>query len=220
MIELVDVKKVYGNKDNQTKALKGVSMKIMDGEFLAIMGPSGSGKSSLLNILGCMDSLSEGRYIVDKVTINELKDNKRQKFARDNISFVFQDFALMNDYTAYENVELPLRIKGVRGKERKKRILESLKQVGLENYYKKYPNTLSGGQRQRIAIARALASGNKYILADEPTGALDSKNGQDIVNILKNIAKQGRTVVMVTHNEELAKYADRVVYIVDGHLVD
>lgn len=216
MIELKDVEKIYGDKECQTHALKGVSLSIEDGEFVAIMGPSGSGKSSLLNILGCMDSLSKGTYMVDGMVVSDLKSVKRQEFAKKNISFIFQDFALMNDYTAYENVELPLRIKGVSGKERKKVVLEALKKVGMAEYYKKYPNKLSGGQQQRVAIARALASGNKYILADEPTGALDSVNGMDVINVLKSIAKEGRTIVMVTHNDELAQYADRIIYIEDG----
>ncbi len=216
MIKLKDIVKIYGDKECQTYALKGVSIDIADGEFVAIMGPSGSGKSTLLNIIGCMDSLTEGELIVDEIVVSDLKNTKRQEFAKNNISFVFQDFALMNDYTAYENVELPLRIKGVSGRERKRIITESLNAVGMTEYYKKYPNKLSGGQQQRIAIARALASGNKYILADEPTGALDSTNGLEIINVLKEIAKEGRTVIMVTHNDELAKYADRVIYIEDG----
>lgn len=216
MIELKDVEKIYGDKDCQTRALKGVSLNINDGEFVAIMGPSGSGKSSLLNILGCMDSLSKGTYTVDGIVVSELKNIKRQEFAKKNISFIFQDFALMNDYTAYENVELPLRIKGVSGEERKKVVLGALGKVGMAEYYKKYPNKLSGGQQQRVAIARALASGNKYILADEPTGALDSVNGMEVINVLKSITKEGRTIVMVTHNDELAQYADRIIYIEDG----
>ena len=216
MIELIDVEKIYGDKDYKTYALKGVSIKIENGEFVAVMGPSGSGKSTLLNIIGCMDSLTNGIYKVDETIVSNLKSAKRQEFAKNNISFVFQDFALMNDYTSYENVELPLRIKGVSGRERKKIVLESLDKVGMSEFYKKYPNKLSGGQQQRVAIARALASGNKYILADEPTGALDRENGMEIINVLKDIAKEGRTVIMVTHNEELAKFADRIIYIEDG----
>lgn len=216
MIELINVEKIYGKKDYATRALKDANLKISDGEFLAVMGPSGSGKSTLLNIIGCMDSLTSGQYLVDGMDVGNMKNIKRQEFARDNISFVFQDFALMNDYTAYENVELPLRIKGVRAKVRKKTVMECLEKVGMTEYYKKYPNKLSGGQQQRVAIARALASGNKYILADEPTGALDSENGMEVIKVLQNIVKEGRTVIMVTHNEELAMYADRIVYIEDG----
>lgn len=216
MIELIDVEKIYGKKDYATRALKGANLNISEGEFLAIMGPSGSGKSTLLNIIGCMDSLTSGQYLVDGIDVAGMKNVKRQMFARDNISFVFQDFALMNDYTAYENVELPLRIKGVRAKERKKRVIECLEKVGMAEYAKKHPNKLSGGQQQRVAIARALASGNKYILADEPTGALDSENGTEVIKVLRNIVKEGRTVIMVTHNEELALSADRIVYIEDG----
>ena len=216
MIELIDVEKIYGKKDYATRALKGVNLKIAEGEFLAIMGSSGSGKSTLLNIIGCMDSLTSGQYLVDGTDVGGMKNVKRQMFARDNISFVFQDFALMNDYTAYENVELPLRIKGIRAKERKKTVMDCLEKVGMAEYYKKYPNKLSGGQQQRVAIARALASGNKYILADEPTGALDSENGTEVIKVLRNIVKEGRTVIMVTHNEELATSSDRIVYIEDG----
>ncbi|MBP3338956.1 MAG: ABC transporter ATP-binding protein [Lachnospiraceae bacterium] len=216
MIRIKDIVKIYGDKECQTYALKGISLDINDGEFVAIMGPSGSGKSTLLNIIGCMDVLTEGEFIVDETIVSSLTNSKRQEFAKNNISFVFQDFALMNDYTSYENVELPLRIKGVSGRERKKIVLESLDKVGMSEFYKKYPNKLSGGQQQRVAIARALASGNKYILADEPTGALDRENGMEIINVLKDIAKEGRTVIMVTHNEELAKFADRIIYIEDG----
>ncbi len=220
MIELKNVEKIYGDKDCPIHALKGVSLNIADGEFVAIMGPSGSGKSTLLNIIGCMDSLTKGIYKIDETIISDLKNAKRQDFAKNNISFVFQDFALMNDYTAYENVELPLRIKGIPSKMRKKTVFDALGKVGMAEYYKKYPNKLSGGQQQRVAIARALASGNKYILADEPTGALDSVNGMEVIKVLKMIANEGKTIIMVTHNDELAKHADRIIYIEDGLIKD
>ncbi|MDY5576534.1 MAG: ABC transporter ATP-binding protein [Lachnospiraceae bacterium] len=220
MIELRDVKKIYGDKQNQTEALKGVSLQIEDGQMVAIMGPSGSGKSTLLNILGCMDSLTSGEYVMNGVVVSKLKDGKRQIFARDHISFVFQDFALMKDYTVYENAELPLKIKNVPKKERKRRVMEALEQVGIADLYKKFPTKISGGQQQRCAIARALASDNRYILADEPTGALDSQTGRDIVSLLKSMTKQGRTVILVTHNREIAEYADKVIELADGKCFD
>jgi putative ABC transport system ATP-binding protein len=221
MIKLSNVEKTYGNAknpDSQTHALKGITLTIEDGEMVAVMGPSGSGKSTLLNILGCMDSLTAGQYLVDDVEVSALKPAKRRTFAKENISFVFQDFALMKDYTIFENVELPLKIKNVPRKERKKIVLECLEEVGISDIRKKFPLKTSGGQQQRCAIARALASGNNLILADEPTGALDRENGQNIMNILRKVNQKGKTVVVITHDPEVAKHCDRIIRIVDGQI--
>lgn len=165
-----------------------------------------------------MDSLTAGQYLVDDVEVSALKPAKRRTFAKENISFVFQDFALMKDYTIFENVELPLKIKNVPRKERKKIVLECLEEVGISDIRKKFPLKTSGGQQQRCAIARALASGNNLILADEPTGALDRENGQNIMNILRKVNQKGKTVVVITHDPEVAKHCDRIIRIVDGQI--
>lgn len=216
MIELVNIKKEYGKKSNIHQVLRNINLKIEKGELIGIMGRSGSGKTTLLNIIGCMDEITEGLYIYNGKKVNEFSKSKLEKFKKENISFVFQDFALMNDYTVYENVELPLIIKRLPKKKRKMIIMEQLKELEIEHLAYKYPNQISGGEKQRCAIARALVTNNELILADEPTGALDEKTGEKIMDILININKIGKTVVIVTHDKEIAKKCNRVIYLKDG----
>ena len=216
MIELVNIKKEYGKKSNIHQVLRNINLKIEKGELIGIMGRSGSGKTTLLNIIGCMDEITEGLYIYNGKKVNEFSKSKLEKFKKENISFVFQDFALMNDYTVYENVELPLIIKRLSKKKRKTIIMEQLKELEIEHLAYKYPNQISGGEKQRCAIARALVTNNELILADEPTGALDEKTGEKIMDILININKIGKTVVIVNHDKEIAKKCNRVIYLKDG----
>ena len=219
MIKLENVVKIYGKNESKTVALDGISLEINDGEMLAIMGASGSGKSTMLNIIGAMDELTEGKYFYDDVEVNTLKGSKLPKFRKENVSFVFQNFALMNDYTVYENVELPLLTKKISKKARKKIVMEQLDVMGIKDLAKKFPTKISGGQQQRCAIARALASGNQLILADEPTGALDKKTGEDIMEAFRKMNELGKTVIIITHDENVAEKCDRVIRISDGKVV-
>ena len=218
MIQLKDIKKVYKTKEMSTTALDGVSLDIEDGQMLAIMGPSGSGKSTLLNIIGAMDNLTEGSYKVNDTEVGTLKGNKLHEFRKNNISFVFQDFALMTRYTVYENVELPLLAGKKKRSERKKIVKEKLELMGIADLAKKYPTQISGGQQQRCAIARALASGNDIILADEPTGALDQNTGHEIMEAFKKVNELGKTVIIVTHDPNVAAYCNKTIRIVDGKI--
>ena len=218
MIQLKDIKKVYKTKEMTTTALDGVSLDIEDGQMLAIMGPSGSGKSTLLNIIGAMDNLTEGSYRVNDTEVGTLKGNKLHEFRKNNISFVFQDFALMTRYTVYENVELPLLAGKKKRSERKKIVKEKLELMGIADLAKKYPTQISGGQQQRCAIARALASGNDIILADEPTGALDQNTGHEIMEAFKKVNELGKTVIIVTHDPNVAAYCNKTIHIVDGKI--
>ena len=217
MIQLKDIKKVYKTKEMTTTALDGVSLDIEDGQMLAIMGPSGSGKSTLLNIIGAMDNLTEGSYKVNDTEVGTLKGNKLHEFRKNNISFVFQDFALMTRYTVYENVELPLLAGKKKRSERKKIVKEKLELMGIADLAKKYPTQISGGQ-QHCAIARALASGNDIILADEPTGALDQNTGHEIMEAFKKVNELGKTVIIVTHDPNVAAYCNKTIHIVDGKI--
>lgn len=220
MIRLVDVKKTYKNGEDTINAVDGITMDIADGEFVAIMGSSGSGKSTLLNIIGCMDEMTEGEYYLDETSVHGNKMKNLHKIRKNNISFVFQNFALMNHYSVFENVEIPLLASNIKKKDRKKIIEEKLKLLGIYELRNKVPTKISGGQQQRCAIARALVSDNNVILADEPTGALDKKTGEEIISLLKEInKKQGKTVIVVTHDEKVAKNADRVIVIEDGKVV-
>lgn len=218
MIKLENITKIYSNSDGK-RALDDVSVQIKDGEFVAVMGESGSGKSTMINIIGMMDKESTGEYILDDMKISKLSISQREKIRKEKISFVFQQFALVKRYTIYENVELPLIAKGIPSKKRKQLIMDALKSLGIENLAKKYAMNTSGGQQQRAAIARAIVSDNKYILADEPTGALDSSNGQEVMELLKKLHESGKTIIMVTHNEKLAEMAERIIYIKDGKIV-
>ena len=220
MIELKNVTKDYGKGQALNNALRGVNLQIRDSEFIAIMGASGSGKSTLLNILGCMDTLSGGEYYFGGKAVHEMSTGELDAFRANHISFVFQHFALMNQYTVYENAELPLLCRGVKSKQRKATTIEVLKQLKIDHLKDKQVNNISGGEAQRCAIARAMISGNEIILCDEPTGALDKKTGITIMECLKKLNKSGRTVVMVTHDESIAKWADRIFIMEDGILTE
>ncbi len=220
MITLKHITKIYGKGEGAARALQDVSLEIQEGEMISVMGASGSGKSTLLNMLGCMDQFDSGEYFYGDIEVHKLEKSKLHQFRKKHIAFVFQQFALMNQYTVYENVELPLCIQNVPKKERRKRVYEALEQMGIRELAKKMPAKISGGQQQRCAIARALASGNELILADEPTGALDVNNGNEIMNILEQLNKQGKTVVVITHDPKIAARTQRILYMEDGRIVE
>ncbi|MEM0349844.1 MAG: ABC transporter ATP-binding protein [Candidatus Caldarchaeum sp.] len=213
-----NLKKVYRNNGIETVALNGVDFKVRRGEMVAIVGPSGSGKSTLLNMLGALDRPTEGRVLIDGVDISHADDNKRALIRNKLIGFVFQSYNLINRLTALKNVEMPLAIQNVPEQERRRLALEMLREVGLESKAYKKPTQLSGGEQQRVAVARALVTKPSIILADEPTGNLDSKSGAVVVQLLKDLARKGHTVIVVTHNMEVAREADRIIYIRDGKI--
>lgn len=218
MIQLKNIVKTYDAGNRKFNALDGVSLDIQDGEMVAVMGPSGSGKSTLLNIIGGMDMATEGEYMYDDINVTKMKNKDLHIFRRDNISFVFQHFALMNRYTVYENVEVPLIAAHVNPLKRQETVMNQLERLGIEDQVKKYPTQLSGGQQQRCAIARALAANHRLILADEPTGALDVSTGNEIMEIFREIKDEGKTVVIITHDNGVAAKCDRILKIVDGKL--
>lgn len=220
MIELKGISKLYQQNTSPSVALEEVSLTIGQGELVAVMGPSGSGKSTLLNIIGCMDTPTSGTYLLDGVDVTASSRNRQQKLRKEKISFVFQHFALMDMYTAYENVEVPLTARNVKRGKRKKIIEQCLEEMGIGDLKKRYPNQMSGGQKQRTAIARALAAGTPIVLCDEPTGALDQKTGQEVINVLKQINQNGVTVIIVTHDPQIAAQTDRILYILDGKIVE
>ena len=219
MIEINEVSKVYKMGKEKVVALNNVSLKINKGEFVAIIGPSGSGKSTLMHIVGGLDSPTTGTVSIEGNDISRLKDKQLSKYRNEKIGFVFQAFNLENSQTALENVMMPLIFAGISKKERKERALKALEQVGLKDLAKHKPNEMSGGQRQRVAIARALVNNPEIIFADEPTGNLDSKAGENIMELFKEINAKGFTVIMVTHNPEEANKARRVVKIKDGEII-
>ena len=218
MIKLENVTKDYISGSAVTHALRGVDLEIEFGEFTAIMGTSGSGKSTLLHILGGMDTLTGGKYQFDSEIVSDYNLESLQKFRKKYISFVFQNFALMNKYTVYENVEMPLLARKI--KNRRKIVLEQLEKMGISNLQKKLPTQISGGQQQRCAIARALAANTPVLLADEPTGALDSKTSSEIMDTLLELNKNGKTIIIVTHDQKIASLCRRVVTISDGRLTE
>lgn len=220
MITCRGLGKVYLSGDVKTEALKKINFSVGDGEFIAIMGTSGSGKSTLLNILGCMDAATSGEYWFRDVFVNDLKGEKLHHFRKEHISFIFQNFALLPQYTVYENVEIPLLARNMKRSERKKRIMEQLDLMGIGELADKLPAHISGGQQQRCAIARALVTGNELILADEPTGALDQKTGKDIMQVLLRLREEGKTLLLVTHDPMVAEFADRVIFIEDGKILE
>ncbi len=220
MIQLRDIKKVYRYKEGYTVALAGINLDVDDGEFVAIMGPSGCGKTTLLNILGLLDDPSEGNYLLDGEEMAGLKENQRTARRRGQIGFVFQSFNLIDELTVEENVELPLKYMGLTANERKTRVIEMLRKLNISHRAKHFPNQLSSGQQQRVAIARAVVCKPRLILADEPTGNLDSKNGKEVMEILAKLNEEGTTVIMVTHSQRDATYAHRVLNMLDGFLVD
>ena len=220
MIELNEIKKVFKYSDVYTVALGGINLSIDEGEFVGIMGPSGCGKTTLLNILGLLDNPSEGNYLLDGVEVGNLKESQRTELRKGKIGFVFQSFNLIDELTVEQNVELPLKYLGVPADERKKKVTEVLRRMNISHRANHYPNQLSGGQQQRTAIARAVVCNPKLILADEPTGNLDSKNGKEVMELLAELNDEGTTIVMVTHSQRDASYAHRIINMLDGFLVE
>ncbi len=219
MIKVTNLSKVFRTEEIETTALNQVSFEINDGEFVAIMGPSGCGKSTLLNILGLLDNPTDGSYMLLGQEVAKLKEKDRTKFRKGNIGFVFQSFNLIDELNAFENVELPLRYLNISASERKARVTEILKRMNISHRAQHFPQQLSGGQQQRVAIARAVVSNPKLILADEPTGNLDSKNGKEVMDLLTQLNEEGTTIVMVTHSQKDASVAQRVVNLFDGQIV-
>ena len=219
MIQIENLSKVFRTSEVETIALNHVSMEVKEGEFVAIMGPSGCGKSTLLNILGLLDNPTEGSYkLIDK-EVAGLKEKERTQLRKGVIGFVFQSFNLIDELNVFENVELPLTYLGIKAGERKERVLEILKRMNLSHRAKHFPQQLSGGQQQRVAIARAVITNPKLILADEPTGNLDSKNGAEVMNLLTELNKEGTSIVMVTHSQHDASFAHRIIHLFDGSIV-
>ena len=219
MIKTENIEKVFRTEMVETIALNGVSIEVQKGEFVAVMGPSGCGKSTLMNILGLLDSPTGGNYWFDGVNVAEFDENQQTMLRRGGIGFVFQSFNLIDDLTVYRNIELPLIYMKVPADERKRRVEEVMARMDISHRAKHRPNQLSGGQQQRVAIARAVISNPKVILADEPTGNLDSKNGLEVLGLLKQLHAEGATIVMVTHSQRDAGFADRVINMFDGQIV-
>ncbi len=220
MINVKDVTKTYIMGSIELQVLKGISLDIEEGNFVSIIGPSGSGKSTLMNILGCLDIPSTGEYYLDGKEISTYNESQLAKIRNEKIGFIFQKFNLLPKLTAYENVELPLIYRGVKTKERKERTISALDSVGLSNRFHHKPTELSGGQQQRVAIARALVGAPPILLADEPTGNLDSKSGEEVMNIIQKLNRQGKTIILITHDNEIAKQAGRIISIKDGLLTN
>ena len=220
MIRTENLTRIFRTEEVETIALNGVNIEVEDGEFIAIMGPSGCGKSTLLNILDLLDSPTEGKYWLNNEEVGHLKERERTAYRKGRIGFVFQNFNLIDELTVEENVDLQLKYLGVGKAERKERVLEILRKVKLSHRAKHYPHQLSGGQQQRVAIARAVVGKPSIILADEPTGNLDSKNGMEVMQLLSELNDEGTTIVMVTHSKHDATYASRIINLFDGQVVD
>ena len=219
MLKVTNLSKIFSTEEVQTLALDGVTFEIKDGEFVAIMGPSGCGKSTLMNILGLLDNPTSGSYELIGQEVGNLKEKDRTQFRKGNIGFVFQSFNLIDELNVYENVELPLLYLKISSSERKKRVDEILKRMNIAHRAKHFPQQLSGGQQQRVAIARAVVMNPKLILADEPTGNLDSKNGREVMDLLTELNREGSTIVMVTHSQKDAAKAQRIINLFDGKIV-
>lgn len=219
MIKTVNLQKVFRTDEVETWALNNVNIEIQEGEFVAIMGPSGCGKSTLLNILGLLDNPTGGEYRLNGEDVSTYTEAQRTALRKGVIGFVFQSFNLIDELNVYENIELPLLYMGVSASERKRRVEDAMNRMAIAHRVKHFPQQLSGGQQQRVAIARAVVTNTKLILADEPTGNLDSKNGKEVMDLLTELNKEGTTIVMVTHSQHDAGYADRVINLFDGQVV-
>ncbi|WP_166968064.1 ABC transporter ATP-binding protein [Yeosuana marina] len=219
MIVIKDLKKSFKTEEVETLALQKVNLKVKESEFVAVMGPSGCGKSTLLNIIGMLDNPTEGSYQFSKHEVSGLKESQRTQLRKGNLGFVFQSFNLIDELTVFENVELPLIYLKMKKAERKEKVKKVLERMKIAHREKHFPHQLSGGQQQRVAIARAVVSNPKLILADEPTGNLDSKNGMEVMNLLTELNQEGTTIVMVTHSDRDSHYAHRVVNLFDGQVV-
>lgn len=216
LISLKNIAKIYQMGNQEVKALQDISLEIKENEYVALMGPSGSGKSTLMNIIGCLDTPSKGEYILNNTDVSRLEDNQLAEIRNKEIGFVFQTFNLLARYTALDNVALPLIYAGIGKEEREARAIEVLTQVGLKDRMKHKPNELSGGQRQRVAVARAMVNKPSIILADEPTGNLDSKTSVEIMELFTEIHRLGNTIILVTHEEDIAENSHRIVRLIDG----
>lgn len=219
MIKTENLKKVFRTEDVETWALRDINIEIKEGEFVAIMGPSGCGKSTLLNIFGLLDNPTGGKYILNEKDISNFSESQLTDVRKGLIGFVFQSFNLIDELTVFENIELPLLYMGLSSAERKKQVNEAMDRMGITHREKHFPQQLSGGQQQRVAIARAVVANPKLILADEPTGNLDSKNGEEVMNLLTELNNSGTTIVMVTHSQHDADYAARIIRLFDGQIV-
>ncbi len=220
MIKTENLEKIYTTEEVETTALNKVNIEINEGEFVSIVGPSGCGKSTLMNILGLLDNPNSGQYYFMDHEVSDYSERKRTDLRKNNIGFVFQSFNLIDELTVFENVELSLLYTGVRSSERKERVKEVLEQTGIEHRINHFPQQLSGGQQQRVAVARAVVARPKIILADEPTGNLDSKHGEEVMDLLTNLHQAGTTIVVVTHSPEYAKRARRTIELLDGNVVE
>ena len=220
MLTLKNIQKSYFQGENEQKVLKGIDLEVLDGEFIAIMGPSGSGKSTLMNIIGCLDKPSRGEYFIEEEKVSNFSDDELADLRNQKIGFVFQNFNLLPKLSILDNVCLPLIYSGVSKNERKKRAYKLLELVGLKDHVNYFPNELSGGQKQRVAIARALVSKPSFILADEPTGALDTKNSIQIMSLFRELNNQGTTIVLITHEPEVADLCDKTIVLRDGLLLE
>ena len=220
MIKTEKLQKIFKTEEVETWALNDVTLEIKEGEFVAIMGPSGCGKSTLLNILGLLDNPTNGTYTLNGVEVSKMTESQRTELRKGVIGFVFQSFNLIDELNVYENIELPLLYMGVPAAERKRRVEEAMDRMAIAHRVKHFPQQLSGGQQQRVAIARAVVANPKIILADEPTGNLDSKNGKEVMELLTQLNKEGTTVVMVTHSQHDAGYATRTINLFDGQVVN
>ncbi|MFA6843698.1 MAG: ABC transporter ATP-binding protein [Bacilli bacterium] len=219
MLKIKNLSKIFRTEEIETVALNDISFEIKEGEFVAVMGPSGCGKSTLLNILGLLDNSSSGTYELLDKEVGSLKEKNRTQYRKGNIGFIFQSFNLIDELDVFENVELPLIYMKIKASERKKRVDELLKRMNIAHRAKHFPQQLSGGQQQRVAIARAIVAKPKLILADEPTGNLDSKNGKEVMTILTELNKEGTTIIMVTHSEHDAAYSHRIIHLFDGKII-
>ena len=220
MIKIENLTKSFRTEEVEALSLRGVSLNVEEGEFVAVMGPSGCGKSTLLNIVGLLDNPTEGSYVLDGTDVSALKEKNRTALRKGKIGFVFQNFNLIDELNIEENVELPLRYLNISASDRKKRVAEVLERMGIAHRAKHFPQQLSGGQQQRAAIARAVVGRPSLILADEPTGNLDSKNGREVMDLLTELNREGTTIVMVTHSQRDAAYTHRVINLFDGKVVE